>query len=58
MKLELSLYDCDTMALKILLFSLFSPLCLNIERVLNRRLFFSFSFFFQQETQRFFLGLN
>lgn len=56
MKLELSLYDCDTMALKILLFSLFSPLCLNIERVLNRRLFFSFSF--QQETQRFFLGLN
>lgn len=45
MKLELSLYDCDTMALKILLFSLFSPLCLNIERVLNRRLFFSFSFF-------------
>lgn len=57
MKLKLSLYDCDTMALKILLFSLFSPLCLNIERVLNRRLFFSFSFF-QQETQRFFLGLN
>lgn len=56
MKLKLSLYDCDTMALKILLFSLFSPLCLNIERVLNRRLFFSFSFFFNKKRKDFSLG--